>query len=87
MYNITIKTTLKQGYDMKRDNVIHLEDMFKEFQANKLKWTVLGKQYHRFTIYQRCQEMHYKIKVYKSAKNNIVDMTKLRVIEPADFKH
>ncbi len=70
---------------MKRDNIIHLEEVFAEFKANRLKWTVLGKQYHRFTIYQRCQAKTYKLRVYKSAKNNLLGMTTLKEIDPSTF--
>ncbi len=73
---------------MKRSNIIDLSKEFAEFQYNKLKWAVVGKQYYRFTLYLRCQPRTYKIKVYRSDANKMVkEMTKLREVDPNSFNH
>ncbi len=50
---------------MKRTNIIDLSEYFNEFRKNKLRWTVVAKEYFTFTIYLRCKEHKCRIRVYK----------------------
>lgn len=71
--NINLRVKLNKENDMKRTNIIDLSEHFKEFRANRVKWSVLGKQYYSFKHYARCQEYTYRIQVYKTVKTkNII---------------
>ena len=61
---------------MKRTNIIDLSEHFEEFRANRVKWSVLGKEFYRFKYYSRCQEKVYKIRVYKKVITKEVTLFK-----------
>ncbi len=61
----------------KRPVIVDLSKQFEEFKFNRLKWSVLGKQFYTMKVPGRNEVREYRMRVFnKVGGNNVINMFK-----------